>query len=56
MLKYRVVNSKTGEDITDEYDWVLTPDGDLYYTDAYNNFCYYANAKVVLIEHCLDIH
>ncbi len=55
MLKYRVINSKTLEDITDEYDWVLTPAGDLYYTDAYNNFCYYANATAVSVGQCLDI-
>ena len=55
MLKYKVINTKTGEDITDEYDWVLTPNGDLYYTNQYNDFCYYVAAKVEPVIQCLDI-
>ena len=55
-MKYKVINIKTGDDITNDYDWVLTPNGDLYYTNAYNDFCYYANAKAILpVSMCSDI-
>lgn len=33
-MKYRVINKKTKEDITDKYDWVITPDGKLSYNDC----------------------
>lgn len=29
-MKYRVFNKITKEDITEKYDWVVTPDGTLY--------------------------
>ena len=55
MLEYKVINSKTGEDITADYDWIITPNGDLYYTDANNDFCYYALAKAIPVVQCWDI-
>ena len=55
MLKYRVINTKTGKDITTDYDWIVTPNGDLYYTNAYNDFCYYAAASPAPIIDCWDI-
>ena len=32
-MKYRVINKKTKEDITDKYDWVISPNGHLSYND-----------------------
>lgn len=32
-MKYRVFNKITGEDITDNEPWVVTPDGRLFYLD-----------------------
>ena len=48
MLKYIVINSKTGEDITDDYDWVVSPNGDLNYLD-YGDLVGIAEAKLVII-------
>lgn len=33
-MKYRVINKKTKEDITDKYDWVIRPNGKLFYLDC----------------------
>ena len=30
-MTYRVIDKLTGEDITDKYDWVLLPNGELCY-------------------------
>lgn len=32
-LRYRVYDNRTLEDITDEYQWVITPDGKLCYVE-----------------------
>ena len=32
-MRYRVFDKTTKEDITDKYDWVITPDGELYFKD-----------------------
>ena len=55
MLEYKVIDTKTGEDIPDKYDWVVCLNGDLYYTNAYNDFCYYASAKAEPVIKCWDI-
>ncbi len=49
MLQYRVVDTKTAEDITDYYDWVLRPDGELCYME-YSDFIGYPDAKLVIIS------
>lgn len=33
-MKYRVINKRTKEDITDRYDWVVSPNGQLSYNDG----------------------
>lgn len=33
-MGYRVIDLKTKEDITDKFDWVITPDGKLFYLDC----------------------
>ena len=33
-MKYRVINKRTKEDITDRYDWVISPNGQLSYNDG----------------------
>lgn len=33
-MRYRVINKKTKEDITEQYDWVITPNGKLSYIDG----------------------
>ena len=43
---YRVIDTTTGKDITDDYAWVLRPNGDLFYT-LYCDFIGYPTAKVV---------
>ena len=30
-MTYRVIDKVTGEDVTDKYDWVVTPEGELCY-------------------------
>jgi len=32
-IKYRVINKRTGDDITNDYCWVIRPDGRLCYND-----------------------
>ena len=32
-MKYRVIDKRTKEDITDKYDWVISPNGRLSYND-----------------------
>ena len=32
-IRYRVFDNKTLEDITDEFQWIITPDGKLCYVD-----------------------
>lgn len=32
-MKYKVYDKVTRQDITDKYNWVLTPDGKLYYME-----------------------
>jgi hypothetical protein len=49
VLKYRVINTKTWEDITDYYDWVLRPDGELNYME-YSDFIGYPEAKLVIVS------
>jgi hypothetical protein len=48
MLKYRVINTKTGTDMTDDFDWVLSPNGDLNYLD-YTDLIGHPDAKLVII-------
>lgn len=49
MFKYRVINSVTNEDITDDYDWVVSPNGELNYL-YYGDLIGYPNAKLVVIS------
>lgn len=49
MLKYRVINSKTGEDMTVDFDWVLLPNGELNYME-YSDFIEHPDAKLVIIS------
>lgn len=49
MLKYRVINSKTGEDITDDFDWVLSPNGDLNYLE-YSDLIGHQDAVLVIVS------
>jgi hypothetical protein len=32
-LTYRVIDTRTGKDITEDYCWVIRPDGSLSYND-----------------------
>lgn len=49
MLRYRVINSRTGDDITDDFDWVVSPDGSLNYLE-YSDLIGNPDAKLVLIS------
>jgi hypothetical protein len=49
MLKYKVINIKTGEDITHDYDWVVSPNGDLNYSD-YSDLIGHPDAKLVVVS------
>jgi hypothetical protein len=49
LFKYRVINSVTNEDITDDYDWVVSPNGELNYLDC-GDLIGYPNAKLVVIS------
>lgn len=42
-MKYRVINRKTKEDITDKYCWVVRPDGKLY-VNEYGDLIGYPDA------------
>lgn len=46
-ITYKVIDSRTGKDITDDYAWVVRPNGDLFYME-YCNFIGYPTAKVVI--------
>ena len=53
-MKYRVINKKTGDDITDDYWWVLRPDGDLYFIDDHMYSCTIPDAEVVRLPYEID--
>lgn len=44
-MRYRVINKHTGEDITNTENWVVTPDGKLYFCD-YDSLTGDPDAKV----------
>ena len=46
---YRVIDTATGKDITDDYAWVLRPNGDLYYM-FYCDLIGYPNARLVICK------
>ena len=56
MIKYRVFDKQTKKDITDEYPWVITPEGKLYFQD-YDSLTGYPDAEVyyMLGEKIIDI-
>ena len=37
MMKYRIFDKETKEDIADKNDWVITPDGTLYIKEFLDN-------------------
>lgn len=49
MLKFKVIDKTTNEDITQEHDWVITPDGKLYYVE-YGDFIGYSNAMYIILD------
>lgn len=49
MLTYRVVDSITGKDITDQYCWVIRPDGRLCY-NYYGDLIGYSTAKLEIVS------
>lgn len=56
MIKYKVFDKQTKEDITDKYPWVITPEGRLYFCD-YDSLTGYPDAEVyyMLGEQILNI-
>ena len=38
-MKYRVISTDNGGDLTDDFNWVLKPNGDLYFIDDWGNLC-----------------
>lgn len=49
-MKYRVFDTEVFDDITDEYPWVITPDGKLYscnYDNLRSYPCLYSSPKAV---------
>ena len=53
-MTYRVVDSITGRDITDDYDWVLFPNGELHYI-VYGDVINDSTASVVFNTYNEDI-
>jgi hypothetical protein len=47
-LRFRIYDKKTLEDITDEYKWIITSEGKLYYLE-YSDLIYYPGAYYELI-------
>ena len=54
MLEYKVINAKTGEDITADYDWVISPNGELNYL-YYGDLIGCPSAKAVPMLDCWNI-
>ena len=54
MLEYKVIDTKTGEDITADRDWVISPNGELNYL-CYGDLIGCLTAKAVPAIRCLDI-
>lgn len=46
-IKYKVIDTRTGDDITNDRLWVITPDGRLLYDDY--DLIGYSNAEAILI-------
>lgn len=49
MLKYKVIDSNTGEDITYLHDWVLSPNGELNYL-YFSDLIGYPSARLVIVS------
>lgn len=47
-MKFRVIDKRTGDDITKDYFWVITTDGRLGYID-YGDFIGLAYAEAIMI-------
>lgn len=45
-MTYRVIDRKTKKDITNDYLWVITPEGTLYYRE-YSDLTGYPDADIV---------
>lgn len=50
-MEYKVINLKTKEDITDKFDWVITPDERLFFLDG-DSLTGYEDAIYVLGIDC----
>lgn len=48
MMKYKVIDTRTNVDITNDYTWVITPDGELHYL-VYGDLVGFPPAKVIPI-------
>lgn len=53
-MSYKVINSKTGEDLTYDFDWVIRPSGELFYLD-YCDLISHPDAKAVFVGFASDI-
>lgn len=54
-MKFKVIDKRTGDDITNDYDWVLLPNGEL----KYLNYCDLAGlqcAEAVRVQEATWIH
>lgn len=47
-MKFRVIDKRTGDDITKDYFWVITADGRFGYVD-YEDFISLAYAEAIMI-------
>lgn len=52
-MKFRVIDKRTGDDITKDYFWVITADGRLGYID-YGDFIGLAYAEAIMISEAGD--
>ena len=46
-MRYRVISTENGEDLTDDFNWILKPNGDLYFIADWGNLCSIGRAEVV---------
>ena len=46
-MKYRVISTENGGDLTDDFNWVLKPNGDLYFIDEKGKLRDIGRAEVI---------
>lgn len=53
-MKYRVISTDNGGDLTKDFNWLLKPDGELYFMDDWGKLCAIGRVDVAPEEYKID--